>query len=361
MKLALVYHQCAVRGGLERYLKGFAAALLAAGHEIDLITATLESGFCDGAQRVHRVAAGPISSLNLAHFARASRKIVAGLPDCDAALGFGRTTHQTIHRAGGGCHAVYSDMLPWWKRWRPKNRLELHLERQLYTGSGTRAFVVNAPKVAAEIQSRYGVAADRLHVIPTPVDTDYYRPAPDRAKVRAALGIPQGRPVFLMASLDHHRKGLATALRALARLENRDALLWVAGAPLAGWMPMIHELGLADRVHGLNRVADLRPYYQAADAFVHPTRYDACANTVLQAMASGLPSIVSSNDGAIFHLRHAENGWRLAAPDDADAVAGLMQEALRHPTVGSAARASVLPLTWDAHVAAWTRLMTSLS
>jgi UDP-glucose:(heptosyl)LPS alpha-1,3-glucosyltransferase len=275
----------------------------------------------------------------------------------DFVLGFGRTVAQDVHRAGGGCHAVYVRLLAWPKRWSLKNRLELSLERELYTSEKTRHFVVNSAMVGSQLEEVYGVSTEKLSTIHTPVDTAHFHPPP--------APTTNNRPVILFVSSNHRRKGLDALLAAFAEL--RDAELIIAGAPLgARYRSLIRRLSLADRVRALGPVTDLAPIFREADFFVHPTLYDACANAALQAMASGLPSLISIADGASEFITPGKNGFLLRAPADAAALhaqlaAALTLEPEARSKIGSAARARMLPLTWEAHLEAWTRLFEKLS
>ena len=55
-------------------------------------------------------------------------------------------------------------------------------------------------------------------------------------------------------------------------------------------------------------------YYGAADLLVHPTFYDACSRTVLEAMASGLPVITTTSNGASGILTDGEEGFVIEDP-----------------------------------------------
>ena len=361
MRLALLYHQFITRGGLEGYLREFAAQLQAAGHELVLVTSRIDEPMRALAAEVRLIPPARTSRGTLSRFAEQSAALVPDLR-VDAVLGFGRTWRQDFHRAGGGCHWHYSGMLPWWKRWKPKNRLELALEWKLYTGGQTRHFIVNSSKVRRELAEAYQVPAGRVTVIHTAVDTDRWQPAPDlatRAALREKLGIPANTPALLFASLDHRRKGLGTLLPALAQIP--EARLWVAGQSLDAWQGIIRKYGLSGRVTGLGR-ADLLPWYQAADWFVHPTHYDACANTVLQSMACGLPGLISAADGAVEFVREGQNGFVISDPSRVDDLSALLARVLALPEApraicGAAARETVLPLTWEAHLGAWLQLL----
>lgn len=352
------------RGGLEGYLLSLAREFSCRGHDLRLITARTDGAAeALGAEIVRVPLRGVPKFWELAVFAREAAR-VPRRPG-EVVLGFGRTWSQDAHRAGGGCHALYSGLLPWWRRWGVKNRLELHLERRLYCGGGTRHFVVNAAPIGGQLQRVYGVDPGRITVIHTAVDTEKFSPAPGGpgADAAAAGGDP-GRPILLFVSSNHRRKGLPALLRALAGIPSAE--LWIAGAPLSGSdRRLAASTGVAGRIRELGLVGDLVPVYRQATWFVHPTLYDACANTVLQSMACGLPGLISAADGASEFIRDGENGFLLDQPGDPTAVADSLRRALALPlheraAMAAAARRTVSPLTWTAHLDAWERLCTHL-
>ena len=107
------------------------------------------------------------------------------------------------------------------------------------------------------------------------------------------------------------------------------------------------------------------PIYQAADFFIHPTLYDACANTVLQSMACGLPGIISANDGARQFIEDGRNGLQLPHPSDPDEIADKIRQMVdlsltERQALAHAARETMLPLTWEAHVERWEKLITTI-
>ena len=120
----------------------------------------------------------------------------------------------------------------------------------------------------------------------------------------------------------------------------------------------IDNRSLKSKVHYFGTDMDLARLFRAADWFVHPTLYDACANTVLQSMASGLPGLISASDGAVEFVRDGENGFVLPQPRDAASILAAVRRALSTDEPGRqrlslAARESMRPLTWDAHIAKW--------
>ena len=85
------------------------------------------------------------------------------------------------------------------------------------------------------------------------------------------------------------------------------------------------------RLAGSRPWAELPAVYAAADLFVLPSRFEPWGAVVLEAMACGLPVIVSDKVGCAPDLvRPGENGWIVPAGDP-DALAAALREALAEP------------------------------
>jgi UDP-glucose:(heptosyl)LPS alpha-1,3-glucosyltransferase len=154
---------------------------------------------------------------------------------------------------------------------------------------------------------------------------------------RARLGLPEQGRLLLWVGHDAQKKGLDTALRALSLLPN-DYHLVIAGAakPREFWAPLI--LGAQGaRVQGrwIERGAlsaeELGALYSACDLLIHPTREDTYGMVVLEAMAQGLPVIVSGAQfcGISAELTDRENALLLGSPEDAAELAGKVVLALQ--------------------------------
>lgn len=368
MRLALVYHQFTPRGGLEGYLMEFAARLQSAGIDLDIVATEIAPEFSRRVQAPQHLlpTIKGSSLLRMWQFDRLAAQCVSELP-VDASIGFGRTTTHDLHRAGGGCHYIYSQLLPFWKRWGLKNQMELQLERDLYVGERTKLFVVNSSQVSKQLHDVYGTSKERFRVIHTAVNTEHFHPVEDRQALKRIvckrMQSDVDRPAFLFVSLSHRRKGLDVLLDIW---DDVDADLWIVGKPLdARYRTTIGSRGLQSKVHLISPQSDVSLLYQAADWFIHPTLYDACANTVLQSMASGLPGLISVNDGAIDLVRDGENGYLLTKPGDQGEVLATVKRALgtdepTHRKLSQVARETVLPLTWEAHLQKWLNVIGEL-
>jgi UDP-glucose:(heptosyl)LPS alpha-1,3-glucosyltransferase len=121
--------------------------------------------------------------------------------------------------------------------------------------------------------------------------------------------------------------------------------------------------GVAEHVRFLGGREDVRPYYAAADVFVLPSRYDPFPNTALEALAMGLPIVVSPRCGAAEIVERGVNGWVCEA-NDAARLARVMREAgdaIGRADMTAAARASAERFGIDAMGAKLAALYAELA
>jgi glycosyltransferase involved in cell wall biosynthesis len=111
--------------------------------------------------------------------------------------------------------------------------------------------------------------------------------------------------------------------------------------------PLRQQLPNADFT-GVLRGNDLARAYANMDLFVFPSHTDTFGNVVLEALASGVPAVVTPDGGPRYIVKDGETG--LIATDDgfSDAVARLMQDRALHAQMRSAARLYALLASWDA-------------
>ena len=146
-----------------------------------------------------------------------------------------------------------------------------------------------------------------------------------RASARVELGIPEGAMTYLFVGGGFERKGVFRLLRAFQCGANARAHLIVVGGDKAEARAkaLARDLGIGDRAHFLGKRDDVRPWYGAADAFVLPTLYDPFPNAALEAMACGLPVIVTYQCGVAELISEGANGMVCDALDEAS-LAGFL-------------------------------------
>ncbi|MGB3934584.1 MAG: glycosyltransferase family 4 protein [Burkholderiales bacterium] len=347
MRVAIVRQRYNPYGGAERFIERALPALERAGAEITLIARSAEGW---GARQL--IAVDPFyvgSAWRDASFARAARAAwQAG--GFDLVQSHERIPGCSVYRAGDGVHAEWLEIRR--AASGPGGRAAIALnphhgyvcaaERRMFEHPALRAVICNSAMVRAEIERRFGVAAQKLHVIYNGVDLEQFHPrqrATLRAAARSELGASEKDFVFLFVGSGFWRKGLDAAIRALAACGKAPFRLVVAGRDrdAARFAAQAQAAGLGARVRLLGGREDVRPLYAAADCFILPTRYDPFPNTALEALAMGLPVIVGRRSGAAEVVREGESGWT-CEPGNVAGLAERMRDAAR--LRGDAARAA---------------------
>ncbi|MGQ0651652.1 MAG: glycosyltransferase family 4 protein [Betaproteobacteria bacterium] len=352
LRVAVVRQRYSAYGGAERFVARALSALERAGAEVTLI-ARSESGW--GARRVLRVDPPYIGSLwRDWSFARGARRAWLR-EDFDVVQSHERIPGCHLYRAGDGVHRRWLELRR--AAAGPLERLGIALnpyhhyvcraEKRMFEHPRLRAVICNSRMVRDEIQRAFRVAAEKLHIVYNGVDLAHFHPqhrAALRGEGRAALGCQPRDTVFLFVGSGFFRKGLAAAIAALARCGSKS--LWLAVVGKDGDQGRFEEqaraAGLAERVKFLGARDDVRPLYAAADCLLLPSRYDPFPNTALEAMAMGLPAIVSERCGAAEIIEPGANGW-VCRPDDAEGLAALMaaaERAMRDERASAGARAT---------------------
>jgi UDP-glucose:(heptosyl)LPS alpha-1,3-glucosyltransferase len=259
-----------------------------------------------------------------------------------------RTLGQVIYRAGEGCHGAYLAALGHPRGRRIFHALTLALERRVF--ARTPRIVAIAVRGRDEIRRLHGVPEARLSVVYNGVDLDRFHPdraAGYRERGRRDLGIAPDSFVVLFVGSGFERKGLATAIDALATMPGSTAHLVVVGkGARAPYEAHAARRGVADRVRWLGPRPDTERWYAVADAVALPTRYEPFGNVHLEALASGVPVVASSRAGGAELIRDAENGY-VVDPLDPAAVAEALERIRAAPlgAMAEASRRTALPFT----------------
>ncbi|WP_206613436.1 glycosyltransferase family 4 protein [Parahaliea mediterranea] len=201
----------------------------------------------------------------------------------------------------------------------------------------------------------YGVPSQ---VVPNIVDTRCFAPVerlPDRALPLRLAVTRNLEPIY----------GLDTAIRALAHLQKArpGSTLTIAGSgpQRAALEALAAELGLAGAVYFAGRLSreEIAALYAQSDVLLNPARVDNMPNSVLEAMACGLPVVSTAVGGVPYIIDDGATGL-LVAPDApeamAEAVLQLVDDAARYRAIAAAALAQTRAYTWPAVREQWLNL-----
>jgi len=200
---------------------------------------------------------------------------------------------------------------------------ETHRLGMLNVLNHANTLLIGCDSFAQEVVDRLHVPRDRFIIVPGAVDVARFHPEPGRAPGDAA------DPVRLLyhGRVDR-RKGSLDFLQALALLRDQGvpfaATISGIGPDYDSSRDLNAQLGLSVEFTGYVDYDAAPALYRRADVFVSPTYAEGFSNTILEAMASGLPSVSCYAVGVVDCLRDGENGL-LVQPGDVPAQA----EALR--------------------------------
>jgi UDP-glucose:(heptosyl)LPS alpha-1,3-glucosyltransferase len=276
----------------------------------------------------------------------------------DVVHSFARTRHQDLYRAGGGSHADYlrrsHDALgSAIRRFSPRHRILLAIERGVFSDSEQRIQCASR-LVADALVSGYGVDPARILLLPNAVDAARFDdPVATRTGARLRQELDgRAERIWLLPGSGWRRKGFATLLEAVAKLDDPGLRVWVAGRDAPGpWRRRIGALGLSRQIRFLGERSDLPAVYQAVDGMVLPTRYDPFANVTLEAAAAGLPIVTTASNGAAEWF-----GEDIRIVQDAEDAGALSREieffrgADRRRDFGGRAQQRARQLDWASHV-----------
>jgi UDP-glucose:(heptosyl)LPS alpha-1,3-glucosyltransferase len=244
-------------------------------------------------------------------------------------------------------------------------RLIEALEGRIYTRKDLPMAIVSR-KVGGDLEKFYG-RTDGLFLVYNGLDLDRFEPARRtrrREGARRELGLAGGDFAVLLIGNDWKKKGLPCLLEAAGQLRLPDLQILVVGRDTATpYESTIQRLGLGARVRFLPPRPDVEFYYAAADAYAGPSLEDAFALPPAEAMACGLPVIVSREAGVSEIVTHNVDGLILEDPTNAADLAKFLeqlhQDANLRQRLGENAARAVLQYTWSRNAAETQRLLES--
>jgi glycosyltransferase involved in cell wall biosynthesis len=169
--------------------------------------------------------------------------------------------------------------------------------------------LIGSRSFAQEVQHNHDVPLERFTIVPGATDIQRFKPKPSRD-----LGDLSDPPCFIYHGRVDVRKGLLELIDAMAGVHKirPDAKLVISGigpdlaqaqqyVNAAGLSPVIEFLGYTD-------YATAPSVYHRGNIFVSPTYSEGFSNTILEAMASGLPVISTDTIGVVDCIEQGQNG-----------------------------------------------------
>jgi teichuronic acid biosynthesis glycosyltransferase TuaC len=201
---------------------------------------------------------------------------------------------------------------------------------------------------------RLGIAAERVHMLRNGVDLDLFRPH-NHEVMTQAFGFT--RPTLLAVANLVPKKQHWLMIEALTRLPDVDLVIVGEGPEREAIEARARDLGVADRVRLLGRMAQerLAEIYSAADILLLPSSREGWPNVLLESMACGTPVIVSDIDGFAEIVAAPEAG-RIIANLTPDSFAEAISDMLAAPPCRAATRRYAEQFDWHSTTRGQTEL-----
>ena len=324
MKIALVHKRLDLRGGTERDLFRTAEGLRDLGHEVHLFCS--EFGITPPVGTAgHRIPVVPLGrTARLWSFLVAAPKILRRA-SCDVVVNFGRMLSQDVIRSGGGPHRVFLQKLGReggmtrriWQSISPYHQSLLAMEKKQFEPGHYKKVLAVSEAVKRELTVAYGVPPHLISVIYNGVDHERFHPAlreQSREAIKTQWHVPVNAPTVLFVGSGFRRKGLDRLLNVWKSPRLKGVYLLVVGDDAQ--RDAYEGRSATGNIVFVGRQENVQRYYGAADLVVLPAIQEAFGNVVLEALASGVPVVVSNTVGAAEVLKGSLAEGILAHADD---------------------------------------------
>jgi glycosyltransferase involved in cell wall biosynthesis len=336
-------------GGPSSHAPALAAALLEAGHEVEVVTTAdvAPESRPYPVRWVARSRPAPLRHLavvrEVASAARDADRVYATTMVRRAALGAALARRPLVvklvadeaferERRSGRFDGSLEEFQA--ARGGPRRRLL----RATRTGALRRAERVLVPSAYLRgIALGWGLAPERVRVVPNPAPE--LPQLPSREEARAALGVTG--PVLATAGRLTAQKALPDALWGVARVRAVELLVLGDGSERPALEREAETLGVSDRVRflGAGTRDDVLRLFRAADAVLVTSAWENLPHTVVEALAVGTPVIATAVGGIPEVVVDGENGL-LVPPHDVDAIAAAVARVVREEDLRGALAAA---------------------
>lgn len=181
-------------------------------------------------------------------------------------------------------------------------------------------FVTCSHWLEQEAKASALLRGQKIVSIPNPIDTHIYRSG-DKQAARKNLGLPEDKRLILFVSqrVTNKNKGMDYLIDACRQLEDYELVILGGHAE-----EVVDQLPL--KAHSLGYVNDERrivEIYQAVDVFVLPSLSENLPNTIMEAMACGVPCVGFKVGGIPEEIDHKRNGYVAEYRDSDDLARGI--------------------------------------
>lgn len=340
MKVAIVHHQYAKKGGMESYCLDLVNGFLQQNWQVTVFTYQIDKRFLnDSVPTVVQYHLGwcPKRYRKFFFIHRINKKF--NPLDFDLSLNLTRSASQDIAVCGGTHRGFLASMQ---KTPCFKDRLEIYYEQKSFDDSPH--VMAHSSMLVDEITQLYRINAQKVNLLHPPINTDkfHFGLKQDADLFAKKFNIDRSKINLLFPSTGHKRKGLFELLIALKELPATEFQLLVAGNP-------IKNVSVENNVRYLGYVNNMADLYAAVDFMILPSYYEPFGLVAIESVQCGTPVILSNKVGAK-DLITTEEGVVFEGAVNAENIVRAVKTAQRRKFNIAADFAKEKGLTIEAHI-----------
>lgn len=322
-------------GGLQRDFMRIASTVAARGHHVRVYTQSWE-GDCPKAFELIRV---PVKShtnhgRNAEYYAWVQEHLKTH--PADRVVGFNKMPGLDVYFAADVCYAEkVAQEKGFFYRLTSRYRHYAAFERATFEQGKSTKLMMLTDKQIADFQKHYQTEPERFQILPPGIypDRKYSEQIPGSREIyRQKNGINEQQNLLLQVGSDFVRKGVDRSIEALASLPEslrHNTLLFVVGQDKPRKFEALAEkLGVRSNVRFFSGRNDVSELMAAADLLLHPAYQEAAGIVLLEAIAAGLPVLVTSVCGYAHYIADANCGTVIAEPFCQEQLNEILRKAL---------------------------------
>ncbi len=322
-------------GGLQRDFLKIASTAMERGHTVRVLTMDWQ-GEKPAGMDVQLMPHSAVSNHRLCQkFTRTVTAILSEI-SCDAVVGFNKMPGLDVYYAADSCYqarmrATRSSAY----RLMGRYRTYAGFEKAVFSPQSKTEILLLSLQEKQKFIDCYGTPEERFHLLPPGISKDRFRPTNAnsiRDDLRTEFGLSEDHIMLLMVGSAFQTKGVDRAIRAVANLPEalrcRVRLFVLGRSKIDAFSSLAKKMNLADQVNFLGGRDDVPRFLLAADLLLHPARTENTGTALVEAMAAGLPVVVTENCGYAFHVREAGAGKVVPMPFQQETLDKTLQEVL---------------------------------
>jgi len=354
MRLAFLLFKYFPYGGLQRNFRRIIELALERGHTVEVYTLAWSGWAPEHPElRIHVVRVP--GWRNHTRYQQFARKVAVELTvdRPDRVVGFNKIPGVDVYYNADPCFAEQAHQRSAMYRLTGRFRQHAAFEQAVFRADARNRILLLSEAQKRLFQRWYQTPDDRFHLMPPFVSVDRFAgpKAPQIGQtLRRELELAPHDRMLLMIGSDFRRKGVDRSIRALAALPSDQRMrthLYILGKGREWPMQVLAwKLDVLQHVHFLQGRDDVPRFLFAADILLHPARQENTGTAIVEAIAAGLPCLVTVNCGYAFHVVRAGCGRVLETPFRQSDMNNTLK-AMMDSTEASDWRARALDYAWQ--------------